>query len=88
MRNKTVDSHGALRAYSLTFTVLRFRRTTVFELAVYIPLKTTHSRIIAEALVNVFSRVGLPDEIVSDQGANLIGSLMTQLYELLGIQGV
>ena len=53
-----------------------------------IPLKTTHSRIIAEALVNVFSRVGLPDEIVSDQGANLIGSLMTQLYELLGNKNI
>jgi hypothetical protein len=40
------------------------------------PLKTTHSRVIAEALVNIFSRVGLPEEIVSDQGANLVGKLM------------
>jgi transposase InsO family protein len=53
-----------------------------------IPLKTTHSRVIAEALVSLFSRVGLPDEIVSDQGANLIGTLMTQLYELLGITNI
>ena len=51
-----------------------------------IPLKTTHSRIIAESLVKVFSRVGLQDEIVSDQGANLIiSTLMGQLYELLGV---
>ena len=53
-----------------------------------IPLKTTHSRVIAEALISVFSRVGLPNEIVSDQGSNLIGQLMTQLYELLGISHI
>ncbi|CAB4001952.1 Retrovirus-related Pol poly from transposon [Paramuricea clavata] len=53
-----------------------------------IPLKTTHSRVIAEALISVFSRVGLPNEIVSDQGSNLIGQLMRQLYELLGISHI
>ena len=53
-----------------------------------IPLKSTHSRVIAEALISVFSRVGLPEEIVSDQGANLVGALMTQLYELLGINNI
>ncbi|CAB4010549.1 Retrovirus-related Pol poly from transposon [Paramuricea clavata] len=53
-----------------------------------IPLKTTHSRVIAEALISVFSRVGLPNEIVSDQGSNLIGQLMKQLYELLGISRI
>ena len=53
-----------------------------------IPLKTTHSRVIAEALISLFSRVGLPNEIVSDQGSNLIGQLVTQLYELLGISHI
>ena len=53
-----------------------------------IPLKTTHSQIIAESLVKVFSWVGLPDEIVSDQGANLISTLMAQLYELLGVSNI
>ena len=43
---------------------------------------------VAEALVNIFSRVGLPEEIVSDQGANLVGNLMKQLYELLGIRHI
>ncbi|RUA04454.1 MAG: hypothetical protein DSY43_06235 [Gammaproteobacteria bacterium] len=50
-----------------------------------IPLKSTHSREVADALIGVFSRFGIPEELVSDQGANLIGKLMTQLYELLGI---
>ena len=47
-----------------------------------IPLKTRHSRAIAEALVSVFARVGLPDEIVWDQGATLIGKLMTQFFDI------
>ena len=53
-----------------------------------IPLKTTHSRVVAEALVGIFTRVGLPEEIVSDQGANLVGNLMKELYELLGIRHI
>ena len=53
-----------------------------------IPLKTTHSRVVAEALVGIFTRVGLPEEIVFDQGANLVGKLMKQLYELLGIRHI
>ena len=53
-----------------------------------IPLKTRHSRVIAEALINLFSRVGLPNEIVSDKGSNLIGQLMNQLYGLLGISHI
>ena len=34
MPNKTIDSHDALCAHILTFTVLSFGRTTFFELAV------------------------------------------------------
>ena len=52
------------------------------------PLKTTHSKVIADALILYFSRVGIPEEIVSDQGSNLIGKLMTQLFELLGISRI
>ena len=53
-----------------------------------IPLKTIHSREVAEALVKIFSWVGLPKEIVSDQGASLVGNLMKHLYELLGIRHI
>ena len=52
------------------------------------PLKTTHSKAIADALIVYFSRVGIPEEIVSDQGANLISKLMTQLFEQLGISRI
>ncbi|KAK3729695.1 hypothetical protein QZH41_004571 [Actinostola sp. cb2023] len=50
-----------------------------------IPLRTTSSKVIADALIQFFSRVGIPEELVSDQRSNFIGKLMTELYENLGI---
>ena len=50
-----------------------------------IPLRTTSSKAIANALIQYFSKVGIPDEIVSDQGSNFMSKLMAQLYEQLGI---
>ena len=50
-----------------------------------IPLRTTSSKVIADALIQFFSRVGIPEELVSDQGSNFIGKLMTELYESLGV---
>ena len=39
----------------------------------------------ADALVQSFCRVGIPEELVSDQGSNFISNLMAQLYDQLGI---
>ena len=50
-----------------------------------IPLRSTTSKTIADALIQCFSRVGIPDEIVSDQGSNFMSELMAQLYDQLGI---
>ena len=50
-----------------------------------IPLRSTNSKTIADALIQYFSRVGIPDEIVSDQGSNFMSKLMAQLYDQLGI---
>ena len=53
------------------------------------PLQKTHSKVIAgDALISLFVRVCIPKEIVSDQGANLIGKLMSQLYVELGILNI
>ena len=35
-----------------------------------IPLKSTDSEHVADELVHLFSRVGVPDEILTDEGAN------------------
>ena len=50
-----------------------------------IPLRNTSSKTIADALVQYFCRVGIPEELVSDQGSNFISNLMAQLYDQLGI---
>ncbi len=48
-----------------------------------IPLKKTDSQTIADALMTVFSRMGFPKEILSDNGSNLTGKVMTQLFNTL-----
>ena len=50
-----------------------------------IPLRSTNSKSVADALIQYFSRVGIPDEIVSDQGSNFMSKLLAQLYDQLGI---
>lgn len=50
-----------------------------------IPLRSVTSKAVADALIQYFCMVGIPDELVSDQGSNFVGKLMTQLYEQLGI---
>ena len=50
-----------------------------------IPLRSVSSKTVADALVQYFCRIGIPQELVSDQGCNFVGQLMTQLYEQLGI---
>ena len=53
-----------------------------------IPLRTTNSKAIADALIQYFSKVGIPDEIVTDQGSNFMSKLIAQLYEQLGINKI
>ena len=40
----------------------------------------------AEELVNLFARVGIPQEILTDQGANFMSSLLVELYRLLKVK--
>ena len=53
-----------------------------------IPLKTTTSQDVVEALLEYFSRVGLPEEILTDRGSNFTSDLMEKLYQMLGIRGI
>lgn len=52
------------------------------------PLKKIKARQIVNCLIQLFSRVGLPKEIITDQGTNFTSSLLKQVYQLLGIRGV
>ena len=50
------------------------------------PLKDIHTETVAEALVNMFARVGIPREILSDQGSQFISSVMREVCRLLSVK--
>ena len=50
-----------------------------------IPILNTEANTIAKELVSVFARVGMPDEILTDQGSNLMSSLLQEMYLMLNI---
>ncbi len=51
-----------------------------------IALRTTESTTIADQLMILFNRTGIPEEILTDCGRNFISRLMTELYKLLGVK--
>ena len=53
-----------------------------------IPLKTIDAEKIAEELVHFFSRVGIPKEILTDQGSNFQSQLLGELYRLLHVEAL
>ncbi|CDQ92886.1 unnamed protein product [Oncorhynchus mykiss] len=52
------------------------------------PLRSITTPKIISALVQLFSRVGIQDEILTDQGTNFTSRLMVQLHQQLGIKGL
>lgn len=52
------------------------------------PLKSVKARHVAFCLVQLFSRVGFPREILTDQGTNFMSKLLKQVYQLLGIRSL
>ena len=53
-----------------------------------IALRSIDAEHIAEELVTVFSRVGVPHEILTDQGSNFTSQLLKELYRHLHIQPI
>ena len=51
-----------------------------------IPLPSIESERVAEALLEVFSRVGFPREILSDMGANFTSALMKEVCRLISLR--
>ena len=52
------------------------------------PLRSISAKEVGEALMIIFTRTGLPLKIVSDQGSQFVGSVMSDLCKLLGIDKV
>ncbi|KAJ1097376.1 hypothetical protein NDU88_002496 [Pleurodeles waltl] len=53
-----------------------------------IPLKSITTKTVAQAMINVFSRVGFPHEILTDQGTPFMSTLMKQVCKTLGISQI
>jgi hypothetical protein len=53
-----------------------------------VPLKSIDSVTVAEALIAIFSRMGFPEQILSDNGSQFVSELMKQVFRLLAIRPV
>ena len=53
-----------------------------------IALRSIDAECIAEELMHFFARVGLPREILTDQGSNFTSHLLTELYRLLHVKPI
>ena len=53
-----------------------------------IPLRSIDAEHIAKELIKVFAQVGIPEEVLTDQGSNFTSKLLSELYRLLKIQAV
>ena len=53
-----------------------------------IPSHSTDASHIAEELIGVFARAGIPSEILTDQGSNFTSQLLTELYRMLHIHPI
>jgi len=65
---------------------------TVVDFATRYPeavaLQNIDTASVAEALVNIFSRVGIPREVLSDRGTQFTSAMMQEVYRLLSIQSI
>ena len=52
------------------------------------PLKRFTATAVAEQLVELFSRHGIPREILTDQGSNFTSALLQELYTRLGVKAL
>ncbi len=53
-----------------------------------VPLRSISAKSVAEALFRIISRVGIPKEILTDQGTAFMSRTLTDLYGLLGIKSI
>ena len=51
-----------------------------------IPLSNIDTETVAEALVDVYSRVGIPSEVLTDQGTQFVSDVMQEVSRLLSIK--
>ena len=53
-----------------------------------VALKSTEAEVIAEEMMKLFSRVGVPQEILTDQGSNFTLQLLKEVYRTLNVRAI
>lgn len=53
-----------------------------------VPLKTIDTVTVAEALWGIWTRVGVPSEVLTDRGTQFTSELMKEINRLLGVRGL
>ena len=53
-----------------------------------IALKDITTETVVEELIKLFSQVGIPEEILTDQGTNFTSELLKELYRFLHINSI
>ena len=53
-----------------------------------VALRNTDAESVTEELVKLFVRVGIPREILTDQGTNFTSQLLAEVYKLLHVKGL
>ena len=53
-----------------------------------VPVNAIDAEHIAEELVKIFARVGIPEEILTDQGSNFTSQLLAEIYQLLHVHPI
>ena len=53
-----------------------------------VPLKKITTEAVAEALLDIYSRVGIPEEVLTDQGTQFMSECMQEVSRLLSIKGM
>lgn len=51
-----------------------------------IPLKNMRTEMIARELAQVFKRVGIPKQVITDQGTSLMSKVLQSMWHFLGVQ--
>ena len=59
-----------------------------YEIPWAIPLASTTTEAVAEALLSIFARVGVPVEVLSDNGPQFVSDRMKEVSRLMSIQWV
>lgn len=53
-----------------------------------IPLRSITAKAVADAMISIFARFGVPDEVLTDNRSCFIGRLTQQLLKTLGVKGI